>query len=194
MEHEARIESFRLSRCVVTQAEWFALMRTQPWVNQSNVKYGDLNPAVYMRWYDAVDFVRAINKADTQFAYRLPTEVEWEFAARGGRKTLDRPRTKFSFGDDPNQLIDYGWFDQNASLRGDNYAHPVGMLRQNQLDLLDMHGNIWEWTSDDDNGLRPLRGGGFNFMAEGASSAFRVVQKPEVRGEATGFRLVQEPK
>ena len=56
-----------------------------------------------------------------------------------------------------------------------------------------MHGNIWEWMGDDIDGLKALRGGGFNFHAEGASSAFRVVSKPEDRGEARGIRLVQIP-
>jgi formylglycine-generating enzyme required for sulfatase activity len=90
--------------------------------------------------------------------------------------------------------MQYGWYDQNASLRGDNYAHPVGELSSNQLGLFDMHGNIWEWIADDEGGLRPMHGGGFNFAAEGACSAFRVVQKPEVKGEAAGFRLVQEKR
>jgi formylglycine-generating enzyme required for sulfatase activity len=103
-------------------------------------------------------------------------------------------RAKFHFGDDASQMMHFGWYDQNSSLRGDNYAHPVGDLNPNQLGLYDMHGNVWEWASDDVGGLRPLRGGGFNFIAEGASSAFRVVQKPEVKGEAAGFRLVQEQR
>jgi formylglycine-generating enzyme required for sulfatase activity len=57
-----------------------------------------------------------------------------------------------------------------------------------------MHGNIWEWTSDNDNGTRVLRGGGFNAVAQLAASAYRVALKPEMKGEAAGFRLVQESK
>lgn len=193
-EHEVKVESFRLGRYVVTQSEWTAIMKTQPWLNQGNVMYGDDIPAIYLSWYDAIDFVRVINKIDSKYAYRLPTESEWEYAARGGQTSLTIPRTKFCFGNNQDQLIHYGWYDKNASLRGNNYAHGVGMLKPNQLNLFDMHGNIWEWTSDDIDGLRALRGGGFNFVAEGASSAFRVVQKAEAKGEATGFRLVQEAK
>lgn len=194
VEHEKHVDSFRLGQYVVTQSEWFDLMNTRPWVNQKNTRYGDNNPAVWVNWYQAFDFVGKINKTDPQFDYRLPTEAEWEYAARGGQKTLSKPRTKFSFGDDANKLIEYGWYDQNASKGGENYAHPVGELKGNQLNLFDMHGNVWEWTSTNSDGLLPLRGGGFNFIAEGASSAFRVPAKPDFTSEAVGFRLVQEPK
>ena len=194
-EHEVRVESFSLGKYVVTQSEWIVVMNTQPWLHQRDVRYGDDNPAVFVNWYDAVDFIRSINKADSKFAYRLPTEAEWEYAARGGKELSSEHRTKFGFGDDPNKLIEYGWHDRNASQRGENFAHRVGELRENRLGLFDMHGNVWEWTSDDvKGGLRPLRGGGFNFMADGASSAFRVEQKPEMTGGALGFRLVQEAK
>lgn len=193
-EHEVMVNSFRLGKYVVTQSEWTAVMHTQPWLNEKNVRYGSDIPAVYVNWHDASDFVRSINRADTKFIYRLPSETEWEYAARGGRKAAEKARTKFCFGNDANQMMQYGWYDQNASLRGNNYAHSVGELSPNQLGLYDMHGNIWEWTVDDVDGLRSLRGGGFNFMAEGACSAFRVAHKPEVKGEAAGFRLVQEQR
>jgi formylglycine-generating enzyme required for sulfatase activity len=190
-EHEVHVDSFRLGQYVITQSEWIALMKTQPWLNQTNVKYGADNPAVYISWYDALGFIRVVNKTDPEFGYRLPNEAEWEYAARGGLEGTRGGRSKFSFGDDASKLIDYGWFDQNAY---DRYAHPVGGLRENQLKLFDMHGNVWEWTSENHGGLKVARGGGFNFMAIGASSAFRVFQKPELKGEALGFRLVQEPR
>jgi len=191
-EHEVQVDSFRLGQYVVTQSEWIALLKTQPWLNQRNVKYGTDNPAVFVSWYDAIEFIRVANKADPRFAYRLPTEAEWEYAARGGLEASRLGRSKFCFGNDESKLIDYGWYLENAAQ--EQYAHPVGMLRENQLKLFDMHGNVWEWTSESQSGLRIVRGGGFNFMALGASSAFRVFQKPELKGEALGFRLVQEPK
>lgn len=193
-EHEVQVGSFRMGQYAVTQSEWIALMNTQPWLNEKNVRYGNDIPAVNVSWGDALKFVAKLKKVDSQFAYRLPTEAEWEYAARGGQETSTGSRPRFSFGDDENKLMEYGWYDQNASLIGDNYAHPVGMLKENPLKLFDMHGNIWEWTAEADQGLRVVRGGGFNFEAKGAGSAFRLAIKPEMKGEALGFRLVQEPK
>ena len=193
-EHEVTIEPFMLGQYVVTQSEWIAVMNTRPWVNESNVLYGSDIPAVYVNWGDAADFITRVNRADTVFRYRLPTESEWECAARGGCQAASDSRTKFCFGNDPNQMMLYGWYSQNASLRGNNYAHSVGQLNPNCLGLYDMHGNIWELMLDNIEGFRPLRGGGFNVSAEAACSAYRVVQKPEVKSEAIGFRLVQEPR
>ena len=195
-EHEAHVDSFRLGQYVIRQSEWIALIKTQPWVglDKKNVHYGDDNPVVYVSWFDAVDFARAISRRDPLFNYRLPMEAEWEYAARGGQETLHKSGTKFSFGDDLNKLIEYGWYIESDSPGVDTYAHPVGMLKPNQLNLFDMHGNIWEWTSEGSNDGRILRGGGFNASALAASSAYRVLAKPEMTGPAAGFRLVQEPK
>jgi formylglycine-generating enzyme required for sulfatase activity len=193
-EHEVSVKSFRLGQYVVTQSEWVALMNTRPWLNEKSVRLGDDIPVVNVTWGDALDFIGRINKADSKFNYRLPTEAEWEYAARGGQVTLSGPRTKFSFGDDENKLMEYGWHDQNASLVGDNYPHSAGMLKKNPLQLYDMHGNIWEWTAESDQGSRVVRGGGFNFKAEGASSAFRLTMNPVTKSVALGFRFVQEPE
>ena len=192
-EHEVSVASFILSKYVITQSQWTAVVGTQPWLNGKDVRYGSVTPAIYVSWNDAQDFVMRINKIDKKFVYRLPTEAEWEYAARGGPKAAFR-RTKFCFGDDPSQLIQHGWHDVNASLRGENYAHAIGELSPNQLGLYDMHGNVWEWLADNSEGTRPLHGGGFNFMADGACSAFRVTNKAETVGPAVGFRLVQEPR
>jgi formylglycine-generating enzyme required for sulfatase activity len=191
-EREVRVASFRMGKYVVTQSEWVALVKTRPWLNEKDRRLGDDIPAVSVTWGDAFAFVGAISRADSKFDYRLPTEAEWEYAARGGQKAAGS-HTKFSFGDDEHRLMEYGWYDQNASGILDNYAHPVGMLKPNPLGLYDMHGNIWEWTSESDEG-RVVRGGGFNFAAVGASSAFRLKMNPTSKGVALGFRLVQEPK
>jgi formylglycine-generating enzyme required for sulfatase activity len=192
-EREVRVASFRMGKYVVTQSEWVALMKTQPWRDEKSVRLGDDIPAVNVTWGDAFDFVGRISRADSKFAYRLPTEAEWEYAARGGQKASGS-HTKFSFGDDENKLMEYGWHDQNASGILNSYAHPVGMLKPNPLGLYDMHGNVWEWTSELDEGGRVVHGGGFNYEAVGASSAYRLTKNPTDKGVALGFRLVQESK
>jgi formylglycine-generating enzyme required for sulfatase activity len=192
-EHEVKVASFRLGQYVVTQSEWIAVMSTQPWSNERNVRYGSDIPVVYVSLGDVMKFVGKLNRADSQYAYRLPTEAEWEYAARGGQATSG-VHTKFSFGDDENRLLEYGWFDQNAALEGDNYAHAVGGLKENPLKLFDMHGNIWEWTSEADQTSQVVHGGGFNAPAIAASSAYRLAIKRETKTEALGFRLVQESK
>lgn len=192
-ERRVQVDSFRLGQFVITQSEWLDLMNTQPWVDRENVRYGNDNPAVYVTLGDVMKFIAKINKADSQFAYRLPTESEWEYAARGGPFASAR-HTRFSFGDDENRLIEYGWYKRNASDMGETFAHPVGELKGNQLKLFDMHGNIWEWTSEGDASTQVVHGGGFNAEAKAAASAYRLDIKPETQTEALGFRLVQEPK
>jgi formylglycine-generating enzyme required for sulfatase activity len=163
-------------------------------LNEQNVIHGNDIPAVNVTWGDALRFVRKINKADALYTYRLPTEAEWEYAARGGQETLNQPRTNFSFGKNDSRLAEYGWYDQNASLIGEDYAHSVGLLKPNPLGLFDMHGNIWEWTAEAEQGERVVRGGGFNFEAKGARSAFHLTMNPLTKGVALGFRLVQEQR
>lgn len=137
--------------------------------------------------------------------YRLPTEAEWEYACRAGTTTL------YSFGDDSNELLQYGWHSKN----GPHESHPVGTRLPNPFGLFDMHGNLWEWcgdwsnpkwyeTSGSPSGLsvdpvgpptgtrRVLRGGSHNYSATYARSAYRDENEVSDGNAYYGFRVVVE--
>jgi formylglycine-generating enzyme required for sulfatase activity len=107
--------------------------------------YGDLTmgwgggkrPALAPTWVNAVNFCRWLSKK-TGKQYRLPTEAEWEYACRAGTTT------PFYFGEDPFDLEEYGWFEDNS----DEMTHPVGEKKPNEWGLYDMHGNVREWCHD----------------------------------------------
>ncbi|MCP5197233.1 MAG: formylglycine-generating enzyme family protein [Gammaproteobacteria bacterium] len=131
----------------------------------------------------------------------LPTEAQWEYAARGGS------RTAWSFGDDESQVGRYAWFAENSGGR----AHDVKQKRPNPLGLYDIHGNAWEWVRDGydmyeagifidpegprtfSSGWRVLRGGSFDFPPEILRSAFRFGDDPGSRRRSFGFRCVRVP-
>ncbi len=155
-------------------------------------KEKDKLPVANVSWNDAKAFCE-------QLGYRLPTEAEWEYAARAGTPT------RYSFGDDEQQLGDYAWFDQNSN----NKIHPVGQKKSNPWGLYDMHGNVWEWVQDcghdnyqgaptdgsaweDDNcQSRVLRGGSFGFRARILRSANRSWDRPVIQDWDVGFRCVR---
>ena len=140
-------EGFELGKTEVTQGQWQAVMGTEPWAGQQDVKIGKDLAASYVSWNDATAFCqkltgleRKAGKLKAGESYRLPTEAQWEYACRAGTTTT------YSFGDDKKQLGQYAWFDGNTA--GEQYAHAVGFKRPNPWGLRDMHGNVWEWCSD----------------------------------------------
>jgi formylglycine-generating enzyme required for sulfatase activity len=133
----------------VTQAQWKAVMGTEPWMKkgiyrpkiQQRPPGFDDYPVVWVSSYDAIEFCRRLSKK-TGMTVSLPTEAQWEYACRAGSTTT------FSFGDDVSKLIDYGWYGQEAAGQKEDYAHRVGQLKPNAWGLYDMHGNVWEFCSD----------------------------------------------
>ena len=135
-QHRVQIQSFAIGKYEVTQKQWYAVMDNNPSSNK-----GRTLPVDNLSWDDAQLFVQKLSKK-TGKKYRLPTEAEWEYAARGGSTTT------YPWGNSDSELHVYAWFNVIA-----NATNPVGLKKPNQFGLYDMIGNVWEWTQDCWNGL-----------------------------------------
>jgi formylglycine-generating enzyme required for sulfatase activity len=156
------------------------------------------NPAT-VSWNDAQEFIKRLNQKEGHTRYRLPTEAEWEYAARAGTTTA------YSFGEDAKQLGRYAWYGEDFA---SGSTHPVGQKEPNGWGLYDVHGNVWEWVQDwyderyyasspsvDPTGPpsgsgHVVRGGSWHQTATSWRSAFRRQYDPDYRGISIGFRLV----
>ncbi|MCL2122613.1 MAG: formylglycine-generating enzyme family protein, partial [Desulfovibrionaceae bacterium] len=124
---------FYLGKFEVTQEQWQAVMGNNP----SRFKGPD-NPVEGVSWEDVREFIQRLNEKEGHRRYRLPTEAEWEYAARGGTSS------RWSFGDDAGLLDQYAWYKDNS----EDTTHPVGQKKSNPWGLHDMHGNVFEWVQD----------------------------------------------
>jgi formylglycine-generating enzyme required for sulfatase activity len=156
-------------------------------------------PVVNVSWQDAAAYCDWLSQ-QTGRRYRLPTEAEWEYAARAGTES------RWSFGDEEADLDTHGWYRANSGSR----THPVGGKRPNPWGLYDMHGNVWEWVqdawhsshegtpadgsawdSDDTGAVRVIRGGSWGSFARYCRCAFRHWGGPGFRGGGLGFRCAR---
>jgi len=185
----------------VTQAQWRAVMGTEPWRGARFTASVADYAANWISWNDTVAFCKALSKK-TGKTVRLPTEAEWEYACRAGSKT------RFSFGDDDTKLGDYAWYLGNVRDEGEICELPVGRKKPNAWGLYDMHGNLYERCADcyadsyadaklvDPQGpslgsQRVFRGGSWINGPENSRSAERM--KGVSDGSfAIGFRVVVE--
>jgi formylglycine-generating enzyme required for sulfatase activity len=133
--HKVNISRFFLGKYEVTQAQWKAVMGERN--NFSQFKR-DKNPVDSVSWEDAQEFIKRLNKSEGTNIYRLPTEAEWEYAARAGSTG------EFFFGNDGSALAQYAWYGDNS----DQHTHAVGLKKPNPWGLYDIYGNVMEWVQD----------------------------------------------
>ena len=187
--HRVTLSGFHIGKYEVTQGLWKEVMGSNP----SDNKAGDHYPVEDVSWYDCQDFVRKLNDR-TGLTFRLPTEAEWEYAARGGKKSRGY---KYSGS---NSVDDVAWYLYDGSCK----MYPVGRKFPNELGLYDMSGNVDEWCQDwygkysseaqtnptgpQSGDRRILRGGNRCSSAENCRVSARSHSSPGSRGY--GLRLV----
>jgi formylglycine-generating enzyme required for sulfatase activity len=197
--HEVRLENaFYMSKYEVTQKQWEQVMGSNP-----SASKGENQPVESVSWNDVQEFIAKLNE-DENANYRLPTETEWEYAARAGTST------SYSFGeiDEDAEIFlgDYAWYQENSYSK----PHNVGEKAPNAFGLYDMHGNVMEYVQDSwvdgyqgayedgraiekgEGTLRVIRGGSWSNLPKSLESASRNKQDPRDGDATIGFRLAMD--
>jgi len=195
--HTVAIRSFLMGRTEVTQRQWSDIMGSNP---SYFLACGPNCPVENVSWDDVQHFIAKLNQRNGQ-KYRLPSEAEWEYAARAGTTA------EWSHGNDESKLGNYAWYGRNSGGK----TQVVGQKLPNAFGLFDMHGNVWEWTQDCMHGdyggaptdgsawttgcsgnYRVLRGGSWYDGPAGLRSAIRFRSYPVLRDNSSGFRLARD--
>lgn len=172
--HQVSLSDYYISKYEVTQEEWEAVMESNP-----SYSKGLRRPVEGVSWEDCQEFIRKLNALTGQ-SFRLPTEAEWEYAARGGNKSRG---AKYAGGSDISSVAWYNNWDSGS--------HIVGKKRPNELGLFDMAGNVWEWCSDVCGSHRVNRGGSFSSSAEDCRVSSRFLNPPSCCDPGIGLRLAR---
>jgi formylglycine-generating enzyme required for sulfatase activity len=196
--HRVSLSAFQIGRYEVTQQQWLQLMGTRPgpaayWRHPDWQRL----PVVSISWLDTQNFITRLNRLQSQYTYRLPTEAEWEYVARAGSTGL-RPFPA-------ENLTDHAWVLSNSG----DVPHPVGQKPANAFGVYDMFGNAWEWVQDwyqpdayshhtpqnpvgpAGGRLRVRRGGSYHCASHIVRSGYRAADKPGQRYSVLGFRVVR---
>lgn len=204
--------AFEMQATETTQAEWFLAMgynpshfKYQPYCPESFLTINGAGicpnlPVETVSWLDVQAFAQQLNHVQANFTYRLPTEAEWEYAARSGKSTA------YSFGESVSDLNNYAWYTSNSL----GQSQPVASKRPNGFSLYDMHGNVWEWVHDiykdyqageqtdpvahlastnSATALHVMRGGCWGGIPRVLRSGNRSHIAPHMRWSFLGFRL-----
>ena len=189
--HQVKVSSFSIGQTEVTQELWEAVMDSNP-SNRKGLKL----PVENVSWNDCQTFITRLNQL-TGKTFRLPTEAEWEFAARGGNNSKGY---KYSGSDN---IDDVAWYTSNSGSK----THDVATKQPNELGLYDMSGNVWEWCQDwygssyysssvvtnptgpSTGSYRVDRGGSWGYYAWGCRVSYRGYSTPSFSGNLLGFRL-----
>jgi sulfatase modifying factor 1 len=190
---EITLSDFYIGKYPVTQQLWMAVMGVE---NNPSYFNGYNRPVEQVSWNETQEFIKKLNKL-SKLKYRLLTEAEWEYAARGGEKSLG-----FKYAGS-NKLKDVAWFSETSY----GETKPVGLKYPNELGLYDMSGNIYEWVADSLHGTyigapkdgfvwladgvsaHIIRGGGWNYSAQLCRVSARSYFDRALKGEDYGFRL-----
>ncbi len=211
--HEVTLNSFLIGQYEVTQDEYEAVM---DWNPANGYGVGDIYPVYNVTWYNAVEYCNALSEQEdftpcydlsdwscdfSADGYRLPTEAEWEFAARGGVNWADNYR----YSGTTDNLGDYAWYSSNSG----SQTHEVGTKESNQPNIYDLSGNVWEWCNDwysssyygsspdinptgpNSGSYRVLRGGSWFSDAGFCRVAYRNSSLPGHWYFSIGFRILR---
>ena len=199
--HKVSLSAFDIGKYEITQLQWLNVMGTKPGPDSywKHPQWKSL-PVVSVTWHDTQRFITALNSQDKHYRYRLPSEAEWEYIARGTEQDL-RP-----FPDE--EMDSYAWSITNSG----DVPHPVGQLQANKLGIHDLYGNAWEWVNDwyqpdaysshqpinptgpADGKKKVRRGGSYHCASHFVRSGYRAADPPTQRYSVIGFRLVRTSK
>ena len=188
--HSVTLSDYYIGQTEVTQELWEAVMGSNP----SYFTGDNRRPVEMVSWNDCQEFIKKLNRL-TGKNFRLPTEAEWEYAARGGNKSRGY---KYSGSDNPDAVA---WYYYNSGGK----THPVAQKQSNELGLYDMSGNVWEWCYDwcggyssnsqtnprgaSSGSFRVLRGCGYGNGVRGVRVSDRFSYTPDGRDHIFGLRL-----